>query len=87
MSLYYMFHDFATTGCQWNWSVVSSLALVLNKGFSYILEINALFNLIQNKNFMILFMQQKFIWLMSDESIICIAVSQFILQSFDKRVN
>ena len=24
----YMFHDFATTGCQWNWPVISNLALV-----------------------------------------------------------
>ena len=26
--MYFMFHDFATTGCQCNWSVISSLALV-----------------------------------------------------------
>ena len=39
------------------------------------------FNLIQNKNFMLLSMQQKFIWLMSnEESRICKAVSRFILQ-------
>lgn len=54
----------------------------------YRLGRNTLFNLIQNKNFMLLSMQQKFIWLMSnEESRICKAVSQFILQSFDKRNN
>ena len=54
----------------------------------YSLERNTLFNLIQNKTFMLLSMQQKFIWLMSNEETrICKAISQFILQSFDKSDN
>ena len=44
----------------------------------------ALFNHIQNKNFGSLSIQQKFIWLMSNEDVkVCKAMSHFILQSFN----